>query len=155
MLSPTKMQVNCFLHVPHMNAPLCSYYIDNADSAAAEIVRYFPYDGSFHFRVKVSGRALGMQDTEFLWLDLPADLGPGHRALDKSLDLSRLMATPHSEALEVQVTPTEIFKADFSEDTLFCELVGERDVYLQQVAAEAAGSSADQRRRLGETRQTA
>ncbi len=79
------MQVNCFyrhssvfIDETENLVPLCSYFVSNPVTGD-KLTQQFPLtlnnstsDGKdIHFRVKISGKSLGMGPVDYLWLDLP------------------------------------------------------------------------------------
>jgi hypothetical protein len=81
------MQVNCFYRQSSISldgveenlSPLCSYFISQPITSD-KVTQSFPLTlhtnpnssgNEIHFRVKISGKSLGMGPVDYLWLDLP------------------------------------------------------------------------------------
>jgi hypothetical protein len=66
----TTTLINCTLHLTNGDQSLCHYYVQEKQLNANKIIQAFPYEGNFHFRVKVSGMKIGLKGCDYLWLDL-------------------------------------------------------------------------------------
>lgn len=52
-----------------INGTRCSFYVPKPVTLS-DVQRMFPFDGTYHFRAKVSGASVGAPTIESLWLDL-------------------------------------------------------------------------------------
>lgn len=84
--------VNCYLQTKSGNGFLCSYYIPLSSSFLTnfpeEIMEHFPYEGKFHFRLKIGGNKLGLRgdSNSYYWFDLSGAGKSNNTRLDGLVD---------------------------------------------------------------------
>eukprot|EP00981_Chlorochromonas_danica_P008027 scaffold1945_cov181-Ochromonas_danica.AAC.22 len=125
------MEVQVILHTSYQSAPLCSYFIPPPLHLKA-IIKYFPFEGDFTFRLKIRASAvLGEEGNrgsvrgsseDYLWLDLSQQL--------KGEDDDVILGWAYrSDVLEVQVVPIpSTGELDYEE----VEVVEEEEGYYQE-----------------------
>lgn len=105
------------------NGTCTSFYVP-LPVTRARVAQMFPYEGSFHFRVKVSGKTIGVSHSDALWLDLTNDN-------DELPVFDEIKGETHVQALALRL-PEVIFnlenedhlETEINEDLSYLEVIG-------------------------------
>jgi hypothetical protein len=101
--------ITCYLHSRNGEQVLCTYYLSSTTAITKQMIAAFPYEGNFHFRLKVSGRKIGFDDCDYFWMDLknvsdvssfvedPNNLEVQVLYLDANLDETCMLEIPETE----------------------------------------------------------
>jgi hypothetical protein len=101
--------ITCYLHSLNGDQMLCNYYLSSTVAITKQLISAFPYEGNFHFRLKVSGRKIGFEDCDYFWMDLknvsdissfvedPNNLEVQVLYLDANLDESCMLEIPETD----------------------------------------------------------
>lgn len=64
--------IDCVIHGDMVDSETrCSFYVNSLKKSDIETL--FPYQGKFHFRIKVGGDKLGLHNVDNVWLDISDD----------------------------------------------------------------------------------
>jgi hypothetical protein len=123
------MEVNCSLSTPHSNEYICSYFISpvalNSDKWKEEIAKHFPFEGSYRFRVKASSRYIGLNNDDFIWIDL---------ACINADEIKGMLG--NSKSLELQVSSVDFNALPLDTEVIFELPADEYDSYIREIANE-------------------
>ena len=87
------MQVVFEIHGDLPDAGSRASVLCDAPLSLRKIQALFPFEGTFHFRIKISGRKVGLNDCEFIWLDIVD--------LDREIDCEANVVEIRALALEI------------------------------------------------------
>jgi hypothetical protein len=103
--------INCSIQTPSGFNHLCDYYVPSVPSSVGFsdlIQEYFPFEGNFQFRVKISSKKLNsvsndnLKKSSFYWLDLAS--------LSTKDSLVDFLTDSNATTIEIQVSSSELFE---------------------------------------------
>lgn len=100
------MQVDCTVHGDLPDAGTKCSFFSSTPVTLEKIRSLFPFEGTFHFRIKHSGSDVGLPDIDYVWLDLADPKKEIHAHGKKFLEI---------RALAVEIDRSEKPEYDYSE----------------------------------------